>query len=475
MTCDTVSFAFAEGDDYKAVLNRLNADCSAATNHNMFMLGARDGRVLYECMGYKDSTTCASDGGVALLGGVIGQPCAEGIENIANSNFTGVWTRDDKGQYICRATANDNLPIPCTCKKQEGGSGVVDPGKPEKPEKPNNDLAIGKDCLKKDLPDSNATKGVYVEGGSLKCLAHGGDEVSCRCKITDCKKNYKPDDNGERCVADPVEPVPPVTPIPPKPTEPEYDEIDANNCRLSGGEWKYKSGSKRWECFCGINQSGSDKNMVQTNGFKTCACKKDYTWVDDNDHSKGCKRGISAAENADLNKITNLYGKFEKVVNSMDTKAGQVNRAATAASGASKAEDARRYADQAKGYFADVESLFLDANGLYGEISGLISGLSSELKSKVSTYKKDADTLNSRLNSIMDKARIKASEAERAAVVLEEKVATNDSCKTAQCQKCVDTGGKWEEQVDGTAFCRCDRKQGLVSDSSKMLYCKPAN
>lgn len=159
----------------------------------------------------------------------------------------------------------------------------------------------------------------------------------------------------------------------------------------------------------------------------------------------------------------------------MDTKAGQAGRAATAASGASKAADARKYADQAKNYFDEINTLYMEAGALYEEINALISVLSTELRSKVSTYIEDADTLNSRLGSIVQKARSAASEAEKTAVALENLAAAGDTCKTVQCQKCVKTGGKWEEMVDGTAFCRCDRKQGLVSDSSKMLYCKPAN
>lgn len=283
LTCDTVRFTFDKVDDYRVVLASLNAECQRVMGKNMVNLtelelgGSDASKVVFECSGYKESITCESNGGIVLNGGVIGQPCAEGIENIANSKFTGVWTHDDKGQYTCHATANDSLPIPCVCKKTEGGNGV----KPVTPVKPDQNCRTshGKKPTT-DCPCDSDKR--LLDFGHGKCECKPGEEW-----------------NGQKCARDSVEPVPPITPIPPKPTEPEYDGIDLKNCRLSGGEWRYRDQYKRWECFCGINQSGSDKNMVQTSGFKTCACKKDYIWIDDNDHSKGCKRGISAAENAD--------------------------------------------------------------------------------------------------------------------------------------------------------------------------------
>lgn len=472
--CDHVEFRFFEHTDYEATKARLDAECRKWTGRDMVSpLGISvNSQMVYRCVGYEEKARCDYNGGVVMLGGLIGQPCAEHIKDIANSNFTGIWTRDEKGKHACKESENSTLPVPCICKPKEE-SNVVPPVTPLPAPKPTSDRVLGKDCLKGDLPH-NATKGIYWEKpGNYQCLSED-KLVPCSCKVTDCASGFEVQ-NFEKCVAGSIDPLKPIQPTPVEPGKPEYNDIDAKTCKLSGGDWQYKSGSKRYECFCGINQSASDKNMVQTAGFKTCACKKNYIWVDDNDHSKGCKRGVSAAESAELNKITNLYGKFEKKVDSMDTKAGQVENAARAAGNASNATSARNYADQAKKYFGEIENLHIDAGALYDDINGLIAGLSGELKSKAQPYKQDADTLNSRMESIVSKARNAASRAEQSAVALEKSAATNKTCKTQQCQKCVDTGGKWEEQLDGTAFCRCDRKQGLVSDSSKMLYCKPAN
>ena len=212
LTCGTVSFTFAEGDEYTSVLNRLNAECNRATNHNMFTLGPVDGRVLYECMGYKESITCTSNGGIVLNGGVIGQPCAESVEDIANSNFTGVWTHDDKGQYTCHATANDNLPIPCACKKMEGGNGVVNPEKigkkGEQTECKEGQVRIGGkgDCVKRDYlftdsckcaKDSSKTCKLDTDhGGDLVCqLAKG---IGKKCKCEDCPSGFNL--VGDKCM-----------------------------------------------------------------------------------------------------------------------------------------------------------------------------------------------------------------------------------------------------------------------------------
>ena len=519
LTCSNTSFEFYEGDDIGPILARLNADCQKVMGHDMVTLGARDGKIVYECFGYKDSIDCAQSGGIVLMGGIIGQPCAEGIQNIANSNFTGVWTIDAKGQYQCKETPNSTIPVPCACKPGDGGIVPVKPqGNLEKclanrknagkealaccyaeEQKiatwtgsicrcnaantkfeinadgkggkcvSNDDGTIlptrvlGENCTSGDLP-ANSTSGKYVVGQNWDCLESKSSKkiVKCSCSPTVCDNSrgfvLK---NGE-CVLDDLNPIPP------------YNKQDAENCVKSGGEWRLVEKQKRYECFCGINQSATDKNMVQTAGFKTCACKKDHVYIDENDHSKGCKRGIVPQENQNLNKIVDLYGKFEKLVDSMDTKAIQAERAATAAGNASKAADARNYANQAKGYFDEVEKKFREASGLYDEINRLYSGLGQDSKPTVSEYKTDADTLNARLDSIVSKARNAASKAEQAAVALEN-LARNNTCSSSQCRKCVDTGGKWEEQVDGTAFCRCDRSKGLVSDSSKMLYCKPAN
>ena len=106
-------------------------------------------------------------------------------------------------------------------------------------------------------PDQNCRTS-YGKKPTTDCPCDGdkglssGTDGTCVCSDSNTKWN------GQKCARDSVEPVPPITPIPPKPTEPEYDEIDLKNCRLSGGEWRYRDQYKRWECFCGINQSGSD-------------------------------------------------------------------------------------------------------------------------------------------------------------------------------------------------------------------------
>ena len=183
LTCDTVRFTFDKVDDYSAVLASLNAECQRVMERNMVNLtelglgGSDASKVVFECSGYKESITCKSNGGIVLNGGVIGQPCAEGIENIANSKFTGVWTREDKGQYTCHATANDNLPIPCVCKKQQDGNGGNDGN-----DVSGNETSLQK-CLRERSGDKVGTACCYLsksvatyENG--QCVCAGGKEFS---------------------------------------------------------------------------------------------------------------------------------------------------------------------------------------------------------------------------------------------------------------------------------------------------------
>ena len=403
LSCDRVSFKFIDGDDYDDVLRSLDLVCSSATGSFMSRRGSTNGEVVFECVGYRDISNCSGVKGLTLTGGVIGQPCAGMLDDIADGNYSGVWQRDMNGKYQCKDAIDNSLPVPCACKDDD-----------------NNVI----------LPEREK---LDIIGMTPKS---GG--------ILDNKKS-------------------------------EYSDIDVKNCRLSGGEWKYEDRDKRWECFCGINQSGSDKNMVQTSGFKTCACKKDHVYIDEKDHSKGCKRGLAPQENANLNKIADLYDKFEKLVDSMDTKVKQTEKAATAAGNATNATNARKYADQAKGYFSEIEKKFVDAISLYNDIDRLYFGLNQDSRTTVVNYKQDADRLNARLADMLSRARNAASKAEQAAVAQEDLTKNNNTCSTPQCEKCFNTGGKWEQQVGGTALCRCDRSKGLVSDSSKMLYCKPAD
>ncbi|MBQ6027320.1 MAG: hypothetical protein IJL21_02100 [Alphaproteobacteria bacterium] len=191
LTCDTVRFTFDKVDDYRVVLASLNAECQRVMKRNMVNLtelrlgGSDASKVVFECSGYKESITCESDGGIVLNGGIIGQPCAEGIENIANSKFTGVWTRDDNGQYTCNATANDNLPIPCVCKKTEGGNGVVNPEK------------IGKKGEQTECKEGQVRiggKGACVKVDHV--IAHGYDNTVCKCKDGSANCTLVKDEKG---------------------------------------------------------------------------------------------------------------------------------------------------------------------------------------------------------------------------------------------------------------------------------------
>lgn len=205
LTCDTVRFTFDKVDDYSVVLANLNAECQRVMKKNMvnlteFGLGDSDAsKVVFECSGYKESITCESNGGIVLKGGVIGQPCAESIEDITNSKFTGVWTRDDKGQYTCHATANDNLPIPCVCgpeqKSQNGSSPKKLESKSKIENKNQNTVSknmIGDPCSPDKVPEG-ATGATLTESmnGKEVCYDKKGKEQKCYCKPDGCKEGYE--------------------------------------------------------------------------------------------------------------------------------------------------------------------------------------------------------------------------------------------------------------------------------------------
>lgn len=58
---------------------------------------------------------------------------------------------------------------------------------------------------------------------------------------------------------------------------------ERTSCENSGGTWN----SRQKECDCDTAR----KSLVLRSGFKQCACRRDFVYIDDNDHSKGCRAG----------------------------------------------------------------------------------------------------------------------------------------------------------------------------------------
>lgn len=292
LSCKMTMFTFRTGQVRDDLVDALNKACYEVTKQYMERTET-NGFVKYECKDYREKANCDKQ---------------QNDKECPDITYSYAWPLEES--YLSKIRAK-LAEYESRCVAQGGSFDYV------RATTPAGDVAIGGGkavCRNRTKCDANEVTNVQVDAGidvnpvspektetSLqKCLRErSGDRVGTACCYLSksvatyekgqcvCAggKEFSIGKDGHGKCSAPT-------------TDPEYDETDAENCRLSGGGWEYRKQYKRWECFCGINQSASDKNMVQTSGFKTCACKKDYIWIDDNDHSKGCKRGISAAENA---------------------------------------------------------------------------------------------------------------------------------------------------------------------------------
>jgi hypothetical protein len=277
--------------------------------------------------------------------------------------------------------------------------------------------------------------------GTIDCLDAKGKQTKCVCDVPVVKPTPSPTPNPD-----------------PKPNL-KPDDTDSSNCVKSGGEWKPDLN----QCYCGYNQTSTDKHMMQTQGLKTCVCQPDYVPIDTNDLSKGCRSG---SDQAALDKViyaidTTLHNKWLKLdsaLSSLKIMVGNMD----AISDPEKADKAMLDI-QDKG--ADVYELAADAQNAYTAAIAEYDKLSDSDKRKVASHKEGADQRYKDISAAMNKAQqLSASAQTKYNRIVAEAKKTADS---PQAKKCDQTGGKWE-----TSFCRCDkRNKGLVGDIS-LTWCK---
>ena len=525
------TFHFFEGDDYQDVIERLSAGCKRAGKElKESEIIKREGEKVFVCFGYAQTPFCNTDGLVQYNYGVIGEPCkGTTLEELAADVATGTWRLATDGNTQCFQNKTKTNTVKCKCDKGNGGGagngnggGKVLPTRvlgddcmsgdlPQNAKQgkyvggKNWDCLVAKnseevtkcscaptacddsrgfklkngecvlddlvvtnsDCfdrVKKYLSDEcsdcislwdrsgqNFCKSDIDSNGGLKKVSRG--ETSLSTRVNDNSTLFKIiANNGSSfdftcpgiCVL--------------------ANNDDVIDCFKSGGTWNEKAG----QCWCGYDQSLGDKNMAQTKGLKRCECRKGYTWINESDHSLGCELGISAAENATLNKITKLAERIRQLSNKADTKVKQVETEASNAKVAGSVSKAEAMYNNALDYVADIKDVATEGEGKMQEMSSLIQGLGGqELADRVKSYETDANKYYKNLTQAYNKAMISVGKIEK--IVSDLKTIEHEAAASPQAKACDASGGDWETQVDGTGYCKCTRNRkvrGLVSVDS---------
>ena len=239
------------------------------------------------------------------------------------------------------------------------------------------------------------------------------------------------------------------------------DEIAA--CVDSGGQWEAKAKN---QCWCGYNQSTGDKNLAQTEDFKTCKCKKGYVLVDENFPIKGCRLGSDdAALDLVINKVNDLQSKWD----AMNTKVKQTKTASSNVASSRTVDEADKFLKQTEKYGSEAVKLANSAGDIYASVMKEYNKLNNDDKARVKKDKDSADVMKKDIDKVqglatqyINDARVSFSKA-----IEKEEAQKNANAERVKADNCIDTHGHWNGKS-----CDCDPKKFLEPNPGKANTCR---
>ena len=508
LDCSHNTFDFWPGDNYTDVFNKLNNQCTTDTGKPMEMISQEGGAQRYECKDYPSSSKCDATSSVEY-DGIIGKPCNDaGVlwaaggdkkclqqEGATEAVACSCPTVDNPNQLDPNQTDPNQTDPNQTDPNQTDPNQTV-PNKPEpsrlekclaEPERQGNDEAlaccyldkqvaefkggkcvcvdktkefvlgankrgtcktpevkpeeieriVGMDCLAKDIPNG-ATKAKYVKGGEFKCFESVSSKniVDCSCKAEECDeiRGYSPQDG--KCAEDPV----------------------VTGCKASGGDWKWLSGQKKYECHCGTLGNGGTNNErgMKFTSANRCECLSGYTYVDPSNPRKGCRPGSDDKKVDEVVKIFTVQ--YKNRVNDIGSAkkiwcTDNLNVAATLTDVA-KLENMYKQGQTgqkaAETKAKEIENLYKDFNTKYNALNDV-----EKAKAKSDKDKFDAEMRIKRYDS--DVKEIK--NCVKTIGSRYDSLKTNASGDSAAQTSCTKTHGEWKN-----GSCKCDSNKGLEDD-----------
>ncbi len=239
-----------------------------------------------------------------------------------------------------------------------------------------------------------------------------------------------------------------------------WSSVDMENCRISGGEWRYSNQLKKYECHCGTIGSYTDRHMKLTKD-NTCVCQSGYVLIDENQPIKGCRLGSNQIDQDNFIKSVNT---MQVKWNSMSTKIRQCEVATTNVATAGDFDKAQNFVNQAQQYASDAVKLAGDIKDLYQTITATYRELESVDKKAVSRHKESADRMKTDADNTQTIVNNYINQAQTELMRVSQK---QNTTQNTLGNACVDSHG----QPDGNS-CKCDASKNLIPNGPNACTCK---
>jgi len=449
LDCAHTKFEFIVGSDYQAVLQRLNNQCKTDTGVEMAEVlreKTPGGKVVFECQGYPTSGKCGNpaEGNTPILF----TPC---------NDSGSVWTHG--GDQQCLPSVDATQKVPCSCPP----ASQTQPGQ----ENPTHDTPTP--VVEK--PDCYKSVEDYLALGCKKCIQLWTQSGQAVCAEIDSHGGFTKVSQKDAVLKENGQDYTPVvvsakdgfsSTINCPGICADFNQKDAEDCRLSGGEWRYSNSKKAYECHCGTVGSYTDRHMALTNK-NTCNCQVGYVLIDENFPIKGCRLGSNHAEqDAYIKSVNSLQAKWD----SMNTKVGQCEIAAKNVATATEENSAKKFVDQAKQYASSALSLATEATGLYNKVKAEFKALLKEDQRAVERHRQAAENIKADVDKVQSKVNECTKKANDEYIRLVDRIEARNNPNTGAL--CVQSHGVWN-----SGKCSCDSGKNLEPSSDRMsCVCK---